>query len=93
MCKKYCLKFQSIHNSFFLLFLFSICKLVGSMCIHKPININIGTVIKTQEKFIPDHLKTKQICNYAVKELPFVIRYVPDRYKTNGWWNSRVAGA
>ena len=63
------------------------------MCIHKPININIGTVIKTQEKFIPDHLKTKQICNYAVKELPFVIRYVPDRYKTNGWWNSRVAGA
>ena len=27
-------------------------------------------------KFVPYHLKTKQMCNYAVKKLPFVIRYV-----------------
>ena len=50
------------------------------MCIHKSINANIGTVMKNPEilKFVPDHLKTKQMCNYAVKKLPFIIRYVPD---------------
>ena len=47
-------------------------------------NISIETVIKNPEmlKFIYDHLKTKQMCNYAVEKLPFMIRYVPDRYKT-----------
>ena len=50
------------------------------MYIHQPININIGTVMKNPEmlKFVPDHLKTKQMCSYAVKKLPFIIRYVPD---------------
>ena len=39
------------------------------MCIHKPINTNIGTVMKNPEmiKFVPNHLKTKQMCFYAVK--------------------------
>ena len=32
--------------------------------------------------FISDHLTTKKICKHAVKKLPFVIRYVPDWYKT-----------
>ena len=34
---------------------------------YKPLNFNIGTVIKNPEmvKFFPDHLKTKQMCNYA----------------------------
>ena len=43
--------------------------MAASICIHKPININIGTVMKNPEmlKFVPDHLKTKQMCNYAVK--------------------------
>ena len=46
---------------------------------YKLFNINIGTVMKNPEmlKFIPDHLKTEQISNYAVKKLPFAIRYVP----------------
>ena len=59
-------------------------KMVDGMCIHKPINTNIGTLIKNPEmlKFIPNHLKTKQLCNYAIKKLPFVIRYVPDLYNT-----------
>ena len=30
-------------------------------------------------RFIPDHLKTKKMCKHAVKKLPFVTRYVPDR--------------
>ena len=36
------------------------------MCIHKTINTNIGAVMKNPEmlKFIPDHLKIKQICNH-----------------------------
>ena len=35
-------------------------------------------------KFVPDNLKTKKICNYTVKKLPFVIRYVhaTDQYDT-----------
>ena len=33
-------------------------------------------------KFVPDHLKTKQMCNYAVKKLPYLLRYVPNQYKT-----------
>ena len=32
-------------------------------------------------RFIRDLLKTKKICKDAVKKLPFVIRYVPHRYK------------
>ena len=32
-------------------------------------------------KFVPDHLKTKKMCNHAIKKLPFLIRYVPGKYK------------
>ena len=51
---------------------------------YKSLNVNIGTVVKNPEmlKFVPDHLKTKQIGNHAVKKLRFVIRYVPAQYKT-----------
>ena len=45
--------------------------------------ISIGAVIKNPEmlKFVPDHLKTKKMCNLAVKK-SFIIRYVSDQYKT-----------
>ena len=33
-------------------------------------------------KLVPDHLKTKNMCKNAVKNLPFVIMYVSDRQKT-----------
>ena len=33
-------------------------------------------------KFVPGHLKTLKNVQHAVKKLPFVIRYVPDQYKT-----------
>ena len=51
-----------------------------SMDVYKSLNINIGTVMKNPEmlKFVPDHLKTKQMCNYVVKKLIFLIRYVPN---------------
>ena len=33
-------------------------------------------------KFVTDHLKTKKMCKHAVKEIPFIIQYFPDQYKT-----------
>ena len=33
-------------------------------------------------KFVPDNLKTKKMCNHAVKKLPFSIRYVPNQCNT-----------
>ena len=35
-------------------------------------------------RLAPNHLKTKRMCTHAVKKLPFVIAYVPDRYKAQG---------
>ena len=39
---------------------------------YKSSKISIKEVMKNPEmlKFVPDHLKTKQICNYVVKNLP-----------------------
>ena len=47
---------------------------------HKSSRISIGEVTENLEmlKFVPDHAKTKQICNQAIKKLSFVIRY--DQY-------------
>ena len=37
---------------------------IYSMCVHKSLNINIGTVTKNSEmlKFLTDHLKIKKMC-------------------------------
>ena len=45
--------------------------------------IVIGAIMKNPEilKFDPDHLYTKKMCKHAVKKLPFVMKYVPDRYR------------
>ena len=63
--------------------MFSIYKIVDIMDIYNPLNISTATVIENQEmlKFVPDHLKTK-MCKQAVKKLPYLLRYVPDQYKT-----------
>ena len=47
----------------------------------KSLKISIGTVMTNSEisKFLPDHLKTKNICKHAVQKLHFVIRYVSDK--------------
>ena len=51
---------------------------------YKSSKISIGVVIKYPEmlKSILNHLKTKKMCRHSVKKLPFVMTYVPDRYKT-----------
>ena len=47
-------------------------------------NRNIWPIIKNPEmiRFVPDHLKTKNMCNHAVKTLPFITRHVPHQYKS-----------
>ena len=44
--------------------------MVGIMDVFDSADISIGTVIKNPEilKFIPDHLKTKNMCKRAVKK-------------------------
>ena len=55
-----------------------------NMIIYKSIKISTGAVMNNLEivKFVPDHLKTKKICEHAVKKIPFVIQHVLDRYKS-----------
>ena len=50
--------------------------MVDLMVVYKSLNISIGTVMKNPEmlKFIPDHLKTKEMSNHAVKKLSFLLR-------------------
>ena len=51
-----------------------------SMDVFKSVKISIGTVMKNPEmlKYVPNHIKTKRLCENAVKKLPLVMRYVPD---------------
>ena len=40
------------------------------------------TTDNEKSRNVPDYLKTKMVCKHTVKKLPFIIRYVPDRYKS-----------
>ena len=62
----------SLLKAIFLTF-FSIYEMVDIMDISKSLNVSIRTVMKNLEiiKFVPDHLKTKKMCKYAVRKLPF----------------------
>ena len=44
----------------------------------------IGTIIKNREmiRFVLDDLKTRNMRKNAVRKLPFLIRNIPDQYKT-----------
>ena len=48
--------------------------MVDIMDVYKPLNIGTVTVIKIPEKlkFVPNHLKTKNMCKHAVKKLPYL---------------------
>ena len=76
--KNIVLIFSLFKKVFFFAFLFSMYIKWLMVC---AININIGTVMKNPKtlKFVPDHVKTKQMCKHAVKKLPYLLRYVPDR--------------
>ena len=47
---------------------------------YKYLKISIGVIIKIPEmlNFVPEHLIAKKTCKNTVKNLPFVIRHVPD---------------
>ena len=54
------------------------------MGIYKYLDINTGTVMKNPAmlKFVLDHVNPKKLCKHAVKKLLYLLRYVPDQYKT-----------
>ena len=66
--------------------------MVDGMDTCNSLKINIGTVMKNPEmlKLMPDHLKTKQMCNYAVKKLPYLLGYVPNQCKTKTICNGAI---
>ena len=51
-------------------------------CKSSRISIRIITKIPDMPALVPDHLKTKKMCNHPLKKNSFVIRYVSDRYNT-----------
>ena len=64
--------------------MFSTCKVVDIMAVYDSLNISAVTVMKNPEmlRFVPDHLKSKKMCKYVVKKIPYLFRYVPDQHKT-----------
>ena len=58
--------------------------MVDSMDIFKSLNISIGIVMRNPEiwKFVPDYFKFKKMFKHAVKVWSYLLRYVPDQYKT-----------
>ena len=71
----------SVYRKHFFYFLFSIYKIVNIMDIYKSLNLSTGTVMKNPE-LVPDHFKMKEISKRAVKTLSYLLRYVPDHFKT-----------
>ena len=59
---------------------------------HKSLNISIGTVMKNPEmlKFVPDHLKTKKMCDKANLENGGTLNSVPYCYKNQEMCNKTV---
>ena len=82
--KKILPEFSNYSSFFFLLIWFVMYEMVGIMDIYKYLNISIGTVMKNQDmlKYVRDYLKAKRMCKHAVKKLPYRLRYVLDKYKT-----------
>ena len=75
--KYFSLKFQSVQDHLFLsLFLFSIYKMIDIMDVYKSLDISTITVMKNPEmlKFVPDHLKTKNLCKHAFKKITLSIK-------------------
>ena len=66
--------------------------MVYSIDIYKSLNIDTRTVMKNLEiiKFIHDHLKTKKMRKNAVKNLHYLLRYVPNRYMIQQVYNEAV---
>ena len=58
--------------------------MVNIIDIYEFLNISIGIVMKNPGmlKLVPYHLKTKNMCKYAVKKLSCLLRCILDQYKT-----------
>ena len=73
----------SLLNMFFYFFFLSY--MIDSMGIYKSLNISIGAVMRNPDilKVFPNDVKTKKMCKYALKKLPYLLRYVPDQLRLN----------
>ena len=59
---------------------------------YKSSKIIIRAIIKNPEilKFVPDYLKTKHMCNYAVKKITFHNKYVSNQCKIKKICNKAI---
>ena len=66
--------------------------MVDIMDVYKSLNIRSGTATKNPEmlKFVPDHLKTQQMCDKAIIENGGTLKSVPDCYKNQEMCNKAV---
>ena len=75
--------FNLIKTAFFT---FSVLAYVKWLIVNivQPPKISLRAIIKDPEmlRLAPDHLKTKEMCEHAVKKLPFLMKFVFDRFKT-----------
>ena len=69
---------------FFFTVLFSIYEMFDIMDVCKYLNISSVTVMKNPEmlKFVLDFHKSKKMCQNVEKKLSYLLRYVPDQFKT-----------
>ena len=54
--------------------------MVDIVYVYKSLKISIETVMKNSGKlkFVSNCLKSKKMCKNALKNLPYILRYVPD---------------
>ena len=76
MYKNIALNFSLLKTALFLILCFSTYKMADSEYstnVYKSLNIDIGTVVRNPEmlKFVLEHLKTKKLCEHAVKNYFF----------------------
>ena len=48
--------------------------MVDIIDIYKSLNVSIGTLMRNPKilEFVPDHPKTKQLCQHGVNKLPYL---------------------
>ena len=80
---KLLLIFNLIRTAFFTFSVLAYIKWL-TVNIAQPPKISLGATIKDPEmlRLVPDHLKTKEMWEHAVKKLPFLMKFLFDRFKT-----------
>ena len=66
--------------------------MVDIMGAYNSLNISAVTVMKNPEtlRLALDLLKTKKMCKHAAKKCSYLLRYVPDQYKTQQMYDKVI---